>query len=65
VTELEETAAKENLRVVMNKYKVRDALLTQVLQAESSLEEKNSDHQKAILDYWSARANLDRAIGEN
>ncbi|MEK6224600.1 MAG: TolC family protein, partial [Thermodesulfobacteriales bacterium] len=65
VTELEEIAAKENLRVVMNKYKVQDALLTQVLEAESSLEERNSDHQKAILDYWSARANLDRAIGEN
>jgi len=65
VTELEEIAAKENLRVVMNKYEVQDALLTQVLEAESSLEEKNSDHEKAILDYWTARANLDRAIGEN
>lgn len=65
VTELEQIAAKENLRVVMNKYKVQDALLTQVLEAESSLEEKNSDHEKAILSYWSARANLDRAIGEN
>jgi len=65
VTELEQKAAKENLRVVMNKYKVQDALLTQVLEAESSLEEKNSDHEEAILDYWTARANLDRAIGEN
>ena len=65
VTELEQIAAKENLRVVMNKYKVQDALLPQVLEAESSLDEKNSDHQKAILDYWTARANLDRAIGED
>jgi len=65
VTELEQKAAKENLRVIMNKYKVKDALLTQVLEAESSLEQKNSDHQEAILDYWTARANLDRAIGEN
>jgi len=64
VTELEQVAEKENLRVVLNKYKVEDALLTQVLEAESSLEEKNSDHQKAILDYWTARANLDKAIGE-
>ena len=64
VTDLEQVAAKENLRVVMNKYKVQDALLTQVLEAESSLEEKNSNHEKAILDYWTARANLDRAIGE-
>jgi len=64
VTELEQVAAKENLRVVLNKYEVEDALLTQVLEAESSLEEKNSDHQKAILDYWTARANLDKAIGE-
>lgn len=65
VTELEQIAAKENLRVVMNQYKVQDALLTQVLEAESSLEEKNSNHEKAILDYWTARANLDRAIGED
>ncbi len=65
VTELEQVAAKENLRVVMNQYKVQDALLTQVLEAESSLEEKNSNHEKAILDYWTARANLDRAIGED
>lgn len=65
VTELEQTAAKESLRVVMNKYSVQDALLQQVLEAESSLEEKNSDHQKAILDYWTARAELDKAIGED
>ena len=64
VTELEQIAAKENLRVVMNQYRVQDVLLPQVLEAESSLEEKNSNHEKAILDYWSARANLDRAIGE-
>ncbi len=64
VTELEQVAAKENLRVVMNQYRVQDALLPQVLEAESSLEEKNSNHEKAILDYWSARANLERAIGE-
>ncbi len=65
VTELEQTAAKESLRVVMNKYNVQDALLQQVLEAESSLEEKNSGHQKAILDYWTARAELDKAIGED
>ena len=65
VTELEQSAAKESLRVVMNKYSVQDALLQQVLEAESSLEEKNSDHQKAILDYWTARAELDKAIGED
>ena len=58
-------AAKENLRVVMNKYKVEDALLQHVLEAESSLGEKSSDHEKAILDYWTARAELERAIGED
>ena len=65
VTEQDQIAAKENLRVVMNKYKVEDALLTQVLEAESSLEEKNSEHENAILDYWSARAELERAVGED
>ena len=65
VTRQEQIAAKENLRVVMNKYRVEDALLQHVLEAESSLGEKNSDHEKAILEYWTARAELERAIGEN
>ncbi len=64
VTELEQTAAREKLRVTMNKYRVDSALLQQVLEAESSLEEKNNDYQNAVLDYWTARSELEKAMGE-
>lgn len=64
VTEMEEAAARERLRVEMNKYREGSALLQGVLEAESSLEEKNSDYQKAVLEYWTARAELEKAMGE-
>lgn len=64
VTELEQTAAREKLRVTMNKYRVDSALLQEVLEAESSLEDKNNDYQKAVLDYWTARSELEKAMGE-
>jgi len=64
VTELEQIAAREKLRVTMNKYKVQKALLTDLLEAESSLEDKNDNHEKAVLDYWTARADLEKALGE-
>ena len=64
VAELEQAAAKERLRVTMNKYKVESAILQEVLEAESSLEEKNKDYQEAVLEYWTSRAELEKAMGE-
>lgn len=64
VAEMEQAAAKERLRVTMNKYKVESAILQEVLEAESSLEEKNKDYQEAVLEYWNSRAELEKAMGE-
>jgi len=64
VTKLDQNAAGENLRVVMNKYEVDATLLQDVLEAESRLEDANSKYQKAVLDYWTARAELEKALGE-
>ncbi len=64
VTKLDQHAAGENLRVVMNKYEVDATLLQDVLEAESRLEDANSKYQKAVLDYWTARAELEKALGE-
>ncbi|HVY56180.1 MAG TPA: TolC family protein, partial [Thermodesulfobacteriota bacterium] len=65
VAELEQAAAKERLRVTMNKYRVDSAILQEVLEAESSLEEKNKDYQEAVLEYWNSRAELEKAMGED
>lgn len=64
VTELEQIAAREKLRVTLNKYKVQEALLPELLEAESALEDKNDNYEKAVLDYWTARADLEKALGE-
>jgi outer membrane protein TolC len=38
--------------------------LTDVLQAESELADANSEHQKALLSLFAAKAQLDKALGE-
>jgi outer membrane protein TolC len=64
VVRLAQAAAKEKLRVVMNKYRVQAVLLDDVLQAESELSEATADEAKALLGIWTAWADLEKAIGE-
>jgi hypothetical protein len=35
------------------------------LQSQASLAETNHSYQQAILGYWTAKAELEKAIGEN
>ncbi len=64
VTELSQSAAREKLRVLMNRYREQAALLSDVLQAESELADANSDQQKALLALFQAKAELEKSLGE-
>ena len=64
VTEISQAAAREKLRVLMNQYRQRSVLLTDVLQAESQLADANNEYQQAVLSLWTAQAQLDKALGE-
>ena len=64
VTRLAQAAAKEKLRVVMNKYRVEAVLLDDVLQAESELSEATADEASALLGIWAAWAGLEKALGQ-
>ncbi len=64
VTRKDQAAKREKLREVMNKYKVDSALLQEVLEVEAALGEANNKYQQAVLDYWTSRANLEKALGE-
>lgn len=57
-------AEREKLRVMMNRYELKAALLSDVLAQQSSLTQADSDYQQAIVNFWSARADFDRALGE-
>ncbi|MEN3334278.1 MAG: hypothetical protein V7641_3643 [Blastocatellia bacterium] len=64
VAQLSQETAREVLRVNTNKYKVTAALLSEVLQAQATLAEANHQYQQALLGYWTAKAQLEQAMGE-
>ena len=64
VTRLAKAAAKEKLRVVMNKYRVQAVLLDDVLQAESELSSATAEEARALSGIWTAWAELEKALGE-
>ena len=57
-------AATEQFRVTGNKYKQQAALLRDLLQAQAQSSETNFQYQQALSSYWSAFAELRKAMGE-
>jgi len=56
--------AGENLRVASNKYKQQFSLLKDVLQAQTELEQSRFQNEQALLSFWTAQADLEKALGE-
>jgi outer membrane protein TolC len=65
VSRLAQETAVESLRVTKNKFAVQNVLLKDVLQGQVNLEQANSDYQQALLNFWNARADFERAMGED
>jgi outer membrane protein len=57
-------AATEQLRETANKYKEHAALLRDLLHAQAQSSETNFQYQQAMSSYWSAFAELRKAMGE-
>jgi outer membrane protein TolC len=57
-------AALEQLRVTGNRYKEQAALLRDLLRAQARSSETNYQYQQALSSYWSAFADLRKAMGE-
>ncbi|HEU0174233.1 MAG TPA: TolC family protein [Blastocatellia bacterium] len=60
---LAEETALEQARVASNRYTARAAMLKDVLQAQTALAEANHQYQQALLAFWAARADFEKAIG--
>src|SRR5262249_21508473 len=65
VAQLAEDTARETLRINTNKYKLMAALLSDVLQSQSTLAEADDQFQQALLGYWTAQAEFEKALGED
>lgn len=64
VTELAMEAAREKLRVTTSQYRVQAVRLDQVLEAQATVSSAASQYQRTLSDYWTARADLAKATGE-
>jgi outer membrane protein TolC len=65
VTRSSQEAARERVRVNLDRYAQKTVLLSDVLQAQSALAQANTQNQEALSSYLKAVADLSRAIGEN
>lgn len=64
VTKLAQQATHEKLRETTNAYAQKTVLLRDVLQQQAADESANAQYVQAVAAFWTAKANLDKAIGE-
>jgi outer membrane protein len=65
VTQMAQRATRERLRVKTNQFQSQAALLSDVLQLRAELASSNDQYQQALLVFWTAKADFERAAGED
>lgn len=65
VSRLNQETAAANVQVNANQYRIQAVLLKDVLQAQSKLADANYQYQRALLDFWTAKAEFEKATGED
>ena len=61
---ISQDVARENARVRVTQYDVQAALLADVLQTQAALADSDNQYQQALVAFWNARAEFERALGE-
>src|SRR5262249_35764525 len=64
VTRAAQRAAQEKMRVATNKFKLEAALLKDALQSQAAMADANHQHHQALLTFLTARADFEKAVGE-
>jgi outer membrane protein TolC len=62
--EMFRTSSREKLREVTEMYGQKTKLLRDVLEQQASVQKANSEYSEAVASFWSAKAKLEKAIGE-
>ncbi len=65
IAQLVQEQSGENVRVASNKYREQSSLLKDVLQAQTELERSRFEREQALLSFWIAQADLEKAVGED
>ena len=64
VAEAARDAAKEKLREVSDQFKQKTVLLRDVLKQEAAVANANKQYEDSLLSFWNAKANFEKALGE-
>jgi outer membrane protein len=64
VAQAAQAAANEKLREVNDKFRQSSVLLRDVLQQQAAVANANHDYEQALLAFWSAKAEFEKALGE-
>ena len=64
VDELARQTEEEKLRVVMNQYRQNAALLKDTLEQQATLANASAQYREALLSFWTAKADVEKALGE-
>jgi len=65
VARLSQDTEREALRVTQGRYRFEAALLTEVLQSQAKLADANNQYQQALLSFWTAKAEFEKALGQD
>jgi outer membrane protein TolC len=65
VARLSQDTEREALRITQGRYSFEAALLTEVLQSQAKLADANNQYQQALLSFWTAKADLEKALGQD
>jgi outer membrane protein TolC len=63
-SELEMETARERMRLAAARYEQKAALLKDVLETQASFAKFSHDHRQAMLGFWTAEADFERALGD-
>ena len=64
VASAKKDSTSEKLREVTLQYQQKTALLRDVLQQQAAVDGANADYNQALAAFWTARANFQKALGE-
>jgi outer membrane protein len=56
---------REKLRVMMNQYQQKSALLADLLQEQALVAQADNQYQQALAGFWTAKAGFDHAVGRD
>ena len=65
IARMTQDTARAQVKVASHKYRVQASLLKDVLEVQTSLANANYEYQKTLLAFWTAKADFEKAMGED